>query len=126
MLLITEERIRGRIFHTIHRYAKANDKYMKNQDKNKKSSYLMYLDANNLYGWAMSQKLPVNDFKWKKILPNLSFYYFNKKYFKDSNKVYMLEIDIKYIKSLHNLQYDLPFLPERMKIKMQQACMQST
>ena len=86
----------------------------------------MYLDANNLYGWAMSQKLPVNDFKWKKILPNLSFYYFNKKYFKDSNKVYMLEIDIKYIKSLHNLQYDLPFLPERMNIKMQQACMQST
>ena len=64
MLLMVEEGIRGGICHAIHRHAKANNKYMKNYDKNKKSSYIQHLDANNLYGWAMSQKLPVNGFKW--------------------------------------------------------------
>ena len=64
MLLMVENRIRGRICQTTHRYAKSNNKYMKNYDKNIESSYLEFLDANNLYGWAMSQKLPVNGFKW--------------------------------------------------------------
>ena len=65
MLLIVEKGIRGGICHAIHRYAKANNKYMKNYDKNKELSYTQYLDANNLYGWAMSQKLPVGGFKWE-------------------------------------------------------------
>ena len=47
----------------IHRYAEANNKYMKNYDKNKESSFTEYLDASNLYGWAMPQKLPIVDFK---------------------------------------------------------------
>ena len=64
MLLMVEKRIRGGMCQAIHRYDKANKKYMKNYDKNNESSYLMYLDANNLYEWAMSQKLPVNGFKW--------------------------------------------------------------
>ena len=64
---MVEKGIRGRICHAIHRYAKANNKYMKNHDKNKESSYIQYLDANNLYGWAMSQKFPVNGFKWNKV-----------------------------------------------------------
>ena len=64
MFLIVEKGIRGGICHSIHRHAKANNKYMKNYEKNKESSYIQYLDANNLYGWAMSQKLPVNGFQW--------------------------------------------------------------
>ena len=64
MLLMVEEGIRGGICHSIHRYAKANNKYIKNYNNNEESSYIQYLDANNLYGWAMSPKLPVNGFKW--------------------------------------------------------------
>ena len=64
MLLIVKKETRGRICQTILRYAKANNKYMKNYDKNTTSSYLTYFDANNLYGWAMSQKSPVNSFEW--------------------------------------------------------------
>ena len=66
MLLMVEKGIRGGIVRAIHKYAKANDKYMKNYNKNKESSHLTYLDPNSLYGWAMSRKLPVNGFKWKK------------------------------------------------------------
>ena len=64
MPLMVEKWIRDGICQAIHRHAKVNNKYMKNYDKPITSSYLMYLDANNLYGWAMSQKLPVNGFKW--------------------------------------------------------------
>ena len=64
MLLMVEEGIRGGICHSIHRYAKGNNKYMKNYNNNEESSYIQYLDANNLYGWAMSKKLPVNGFRW--------------------------------------------------------------
>ena len=66
MFLMVEKGIRGGICHAIHRYAKANNKYMKNYNKDKEESFLQYLDASNLYGWAMSQKLPVSAFKWKK------------------------------------------------------------
>ena len=66
MILMVEKSIEGGICHAIDRYAKVNNKYMKNCDKNKESSYIEYLDANNLYIWAISQKLPVNGFKWKK------------------------------------------------------------
>ena len=64
MLLMVEEGIRGGICHAIQRYAKANNKYMKDYDKKKKPSYIQYLDANNLYGKAMTEKLPVRGFKW--------------------------------------------------------------
>ena len=71
MLLKIEKWIRSVICHAIHRHAKANKKYIKNYEKNIESSYLMYLNANNLYGWWMSQKLPGNGFKWKKMYLNL-------------------------------------------------------
>ena len=63
MLMMFEEGTRGGMCHATYRYANANNKYMKNYDKNKGSSYIDYLDSNNLYGWAMSQKLPVENFK---------------------------------------------------------------
>ena len=71
MLLMVEEGIRGGMCHAIHRHAKANNKYMKNYDEKEESSYIQYSDANNLYGWATSQKLPVCGFKWKKICQSL-------------------------------------------------------
>ena len=64
MLLMVEKGIRGGICHSIIRYGKADNKYMKNYDKNKGSSYLKYWNVNSLYGWAMLQKLPVNNFEW--------------------------------------------------------------
>ena len=64
MLLMVKKGIRGRICHFIYWYVKANKKYMKDYDKNKEPSYIQYWDVNNLYGWAMSQKLSVNNFEW--------------------------------------------------------------
>ena len=115
MLLMVEEGIRGGICHAIHRHAKANNKYMKNYDKNKESSYIQYLDANNFYGWAMSQKLPVNGFKWINNVTEINKK-FIENYDEDSDNGYILEVDVKYPRKLHDLHSDLPFLPKRMKI----------
>ena len=115
MLLMIEEGIRGGICHPINRYAKANNKYMNNYDENEESSYIQYLDANNLYGWAMSQKLPVNNFKWVEDTSKINED-FIKNYYENSKKGYILEVDVKYPKKLHDLHSDLPFLPKRIKI----------
>ena len=115
MLLMVEEGIRGGICHSIHRYAKANNKYIKDYDKNKESSYIQYLDANNLYGQTMSQKLPVNDFKWINNVSKINEK-FIKNYDEDNDKGYIFEVDVKYPKKLHDLPSDFPFLPERMEI----------
>ena len=114
MLLMVEEGIRGGICHSIHQYAKANNKYMKNYNNNEESSYIQYLDANNLYGWAMSKKLPVNEFKW--LDSNKINEEFIKNYNENDKKGYILEVDVKYPKKLHDLHSDSPFLPERMEI----------
>ena len=68
---MVEKGIRGGICHAILRYAKANNKYMKDYDENEESSFLEYLDANNLYGFAMSELLPVNGFKWMEDLSKI-------------------------------------------------------
>ena len=115
MLLMVEKGIRGGICHALHRYAKANNKYMKNYDEKEESSYIQYLDANNLYGCVMSQKLPVSGFKWEKDMSKFTEE-FIKNYDEDSNKGYILEVDVKYPKKLHDLHSDLSFLPERMKV----------
>ena len=116
MLMIVEKGIKGGICHAIHRYAKANNKYVKNYNKSIESSCLIYLNANNLYGQAMFQKLRADGFKWKK---NVSKFDegFIKNYDEDSNKGYIFEVDVKYPKNLHNLHRDLPYLSKRMKIK---------
>ena len=115
MLLMVEEGIRGGICHSILRYAKGNNKYMKNYDKHKESSYIQYLDGNNLYGRAMPQKLPVNGFKLIKNVTEIDEK-FIKNYDEDSDKGYIFEVDVKYPRRLHDLHSDLPFLPKRMKI----------
>ena len=66
MLLMIEEGVRGGICQAIFRYAKANNKYMKNYDKDEESSYFQDLDVNNMYGWAMSEPLPAREIKWVK------------------------------------------------------------
>ena len=113
---MAEKDIRGRICHVMYSYPKANNKYMKDYDKNKESSYLKYRDVNNLYGWAMSQKLPVHNFEWIEYTSQ-----FNEDFIKDFNeendKGYFLEVDVQYPEKLHELHNDLPFVQERMKIE---------
>ena len=115
MFLIYEKGIRGGICNEVHSYAEASNKYMKNYDKNKESSFLMYVDANNLYGWAMSKKLPVDEFKWVD-----DQYMFTEDFIKSYNEEgdvgYLLVADIEYPKTLRMLHSDSPFLPEKIKI----------
>ena len=99
MLLMVEEGTRGRICHAIHRHTKANNKYLKNYDKNKESSYIKYFDANNLCSWAMSQKLPVNGFKWINDVTKINEE-FIRHYNEDNDKGYILEVDLKYPKKI--------------------------
>ena len=82
---------------------------MNNYDKNIESSYLMYLDANNLYGWAMSQKLPINDFRWVEDLSKFNESII-KNYDENTDRGYFLEEDVEYPKILFNSHKDLPFL----------------
>ena len=117
MLLMTEEGIRGGMCQSTHRNTKANNKYMKNYDKSIESSYLKYLDADNLYGCAMSQKLPVNGFMWyNSYLLNFTED-FMKNYKENSDEGYFLEVDIGYPKTLWISHKELPFLPERRKLE---------
>ena len=115
MLLIIEDGIRGGICHATQRYAKANNKYMKDYNKDKESSYIQFLDANNLYGMAMTEKLPVKGFKWMDniLMINEDFV---KSYNKNNGKGYILKVDVNYPCELQNLHSDLPFLPERMVV----------
>ena len=116
MSVMAKKGIKGGICHAIYRYAKVNNKYLKTYNKNIYLSYLMYLDVNNLYGWAMFQKLRANGFKWKNNVSKLNEE-FIKNYDEDSDKGYIFEVYAEYPKDLHNLQSNLLFLSETMKIK---------
>ena len=98
----------------MQRYAKANNKHMKSYNNNEESSYIQYLDANNLYGWAMSKKLSVNEFKW--LDNDVINEEFIKNYDENDIKSYIIEVDVKYPKRLHELHSDLLFLTERMEV----------
>jgi hypothetical protein len=104
--------IRGGISMITHRYAKANNKYMTDYDPTVIDSYIMYLDANNLYGQAMVQKLPTGDFEWG----NTDFDYV--KHF-DADGFYgaIVECDLQYPESLHDLHNNYPLAPESRTIK---------
>ena len=112
MLLMFEQGIRGGITKVVLKYAAANNKYMRDRfDPKSESSYLQYLDANNLCGWAMSQPLPTGGFKWTDVNPNEISELATRTY-----KGYVLEVDVSYPKELHNQHNDLPFMCERMEI----------
>ena len=127
MQLFIEKGLRGGISYIAHRHAKANNKYMKNYDPDKQISYLMYLDANNLYGWAMSKPLPYGNFKWVDvneyyIWSNASYRF--EKVNPDANGLipkrkgigHIYEVDLEYPEELHDLHNDYPCAPEKIKV----------
>ena len=114
MFQFIEKGMRGGISYIANRYGKANNKYMKDYNKDEPSKYIMYLDANNLYGWAMSQYLPTGGFRWmtqKQIdKTNLALYK------EDSKKGLIAEVDLEYPNELHNRHNDYPLAPEKVKV----------
>ena len=114
MHLFIEKGMRGGISYIAKRHSKANNKYMKCYDSSKKSKYITYLDANNLYGWAMIQYLPYSGFKW-----------LNQKEINDfclnsisgnSSIGYMLEVDLEYSTELHGLHSDNPLAQGKLEV----------
>ena len=114
MLLMVEKGIRGGMCQSRYRYANANNKYMKNYNKNIESSCLEYLDANNLCGWAMSQKLTVYGLEWVNDLSEFNEDFITN-YDENGDVAYFLEVDVEYPKNLHMLHSNLPFLPDQKK-----------
>ena len=114
MFQFIEKGLRGGISYIANRYGKANNKYMKKYDEKAPSKYIMYLDANNLYGWAMSQYLPTGRFRWmtQKQIDKIDL----AKYKEDSDKGIILEVDLKYPKELHDLHNDYPLAAEKIKV----------
>ena len=107
MLLIVEKGIKGGVSMISNRYGKDNNKYMSDKfNSNEPSKYIQYLDANNLYGWAMSKPLPTHGFKWMKTseLETCELY------------PCILEVDLEYPKELHDLHNDYPLAPEQIEV----------
>ena len=114
MFQFIEKGMRGGISYIANRYGKANNKYMREYDEKAPSKYIMYLDANNLYGWAMSQYLPTGGFKWmtEKQINKINLAQYNE----DSNKGLILEVDMEYPKELHDIHNDYPLGSEKVKV----------
>ena len=114
MFQFVEKGMRGGTSYIANRYGKANNKYMKTYDEKAPSKYIMYLDANNLYGWAMSQYLPTGGFRWmtEKQIKNINL----SKYNENSKKGLILEVDLEYPKESHDLHNDYPLAPEKIKV----------
>ena len=110
--LFIEKGSRGGISYIAKRYAKANNKHMSDYDSNKQSTFITYLDKNNLYVWAMSEFLPYSEFKWLKNVDKLDVMSINEK----SDVGYILEVDLKYPKKLHDLHNDYPLAPEKLAV----------
>ena len=114
MFQFIEKGMRGGISYIANRYGKTNNKYMKSYDEKAPSKYIMYLDANNLYGWAMSQYLPTGVFRW--MTEKQIDYIDLAKYKEDSKKGLILEVDLAYPEELHDLHNDYPLGPEKIKV----------
>ena len=110
MLMMVENGTRGGVSMISNRYSEANNKYMDSYDSEKPSKYIQYLDANNLYGWAMSEKMPYKDFRWVDIenAPSVEEMLLNE------DLGYILEVDLEYPDELHDLHNDYPLAPETM------------
>ena len=118
MQLFIEKGMRGGISYIAHRHAKANNKYMKNYNEGEESSYIMYLDPNNLYGWAMSKLLPYGNFRWvgEENRPTTIKHwllYINTQYY-GIGKIY--EVDLEYPSELHHLHNDYPCAAEKLNV----------
>ena len=126
MLMMFERGIRGGISHVSKRYAEANNKYMKDYNPDKPSTYIQYLDANNLYGWAMSQSLPTDGFKWMKNLTKENVMDILEKVNRSmtdpkeqerhSSCGYIFEVDLEYPTELWQQHNDYPLAPEKINI----------
>ena len=114
MFQFIEKGMHGGASYIANRYGKASNKYMKEYNEKVPSKYIMYLDTNNLYGWAMSQYLPTGNFRWmseneiKKV--NLG------KYGADSKNGLIFEVDLEYPQELHDLHNDYPLAPDKVKV----------
>ncbi|XP_066157649.1 uncharacterized protein [Euwallacea fornicatus] len=107
-IMFIENGLRGGISMCSNRYSEANNKFMKNYDISKPSKYLLYLDVNNLYGWAMCQYLPYDNFEWIEDFTNFNIWEIS-----DTSELgYILEVDLEYPSDIHDLHKDLPFCPE--------------
>ena len=104
---MVEKGIRGGVSMISNRYGKSNNEYMDDRyDASKPTKYITYLDANNLYGWAMSKPLPTHVFKWMELSELENW----------ENHSCILEVDLEYSKSLHDLRSDYPLAPEQIVV----------
>ena len=110
--LFIEKGLRGGISYIAKRYAKANNKYMNDYDPEKPSTFINYLDMNNLYGWTMSEYLPYGGFKWLKNVDGFDVMSISEK----SLIGYFLEVDLECSSELHELQNDYPLAPVELAV----------
>ena len=116
MLLMFEKGIRRGITQSVHRWAAANNPYMGSEYNNKPTKYLQYMDANSLYGWAMSQPLPTGGFHWVELRKDWKPKTIVEELVVKKDRGYLLEVDVAYPKELHDYHNDLTFMCEKMKI----------
>ena len=110
--LFIEKRLRGRISYIAKRHSKANNEYCLDYDKNKPSTFISYLDMNNLYGWSVNEYLPYCRFEWLKNIDKFDIMSISDK----SPIGHFLEVDLEYPEELNELHNDFPLAPEKYTV----------